>query len=132
MYFDQMLDLELHVSFIAETMADALAVMHWQAKIDGRDVEFVLGGILGDDGRFLLPSDEESQEHLTSRSQQGKWSHTSSNSTVIDLKGQRVCMWLFDFNQCHKMTMDEGGVGNAVEAIFRERSILSAAFPESS
>jgi hypothetical protein len=118
MYFDQMIDLELHVAFIAETMADALAVMHWKAQIDGRGVEFVLGGILGDDKAFLQSPDEGSQENSISRSQQGQWSHTSSDSSVIDFKGQRVCMWLLDFNQCRKMTMDQRGVKHAVDAYF--------------
>jgi Zinc finger protein len=117
-YFDQMIDLELHVSFIAETMANALAMMHWKAKIDGRDIEFVLGGVPGDDKVFLSASDEESQDNLMSMSQQGQWSHTSSDSSVIDFKGERVCMWLLDFNQCHKMTMDESGVKQAVDAYF--------------
>jgi hypothetical protein len=116
MYFDQMIDLELHVSFIAETMADALAVMHWKAQIDGRDVEFVLGGVLGDDKAFLQSSNEECHVNSISRLQQGQWSHTSSNSSVIDFKGQRVCIWLLDFNQCRKMTMDERGVKHAVDA----------------
>ena len=38
MYLDQMIDLGLHVSFVAETMADALATMHWKARVDARVV----------------------------------------------------------------------------------------------
>jgi hypothetical protein len=53
MYFDQMIDLELHVSFIAETMADTLAVLHWKAQVDTRDVEFVLGSVPADDKAFF-------------------------------------------------------------------------------
>jgi hypothetical protein len=61
MYFDHMIDLELHVHFIVATMADALATIHWGAKIDGQNVEFVLGGVPGDDEAFLPPSCKESE-----------------------------------------------------------------------
>src|SRR5277367_3353421 len=50
MYFDHMIDPELHVHFIAATMADALETMHWEAKVDERNVEFMLGGIPGNEG----------------------------------------------------------------------------------
>ena len=36
-------DLELEISGLANSMALALATLHWQAQIDGTDVEFVLG-----------------------------------------------------------------------------------------
>ena len=118
MYFDQMIDLELHISFIAETMADALAVMHWEARIDGRDVEFVLGGVPGDDKTFVSPSYDGWKEVARPGFQEGQWSHTSRISSVIDFRGRRVCMWLLDFNQCHKMAMDGHGVEQAVDAYF--------------
>lgn len=118
MYFDQMIDLELHVSFVAETMADALAVLHWKAQVDTRDVEFVLGGVPADDKALFPASLEELQDNSTPMLQHGQWSHTSSNSSVIDFKGQRVCMWLLGFNRCQDMTMDESGVKQAVDAYF--------------
>lgn len=37
-------DLGLDTQTFALAMANALAIMHWQAKIDAADVEFVLGG----------------------------------------------------------------------------------------
>jgi hypothetical protein len=118
MYFDQMIDHELHVSFITETMADALAVLHWRAHVDARGVEFVLGGVPGDDGASRPALDECWPLERPSRWQQGQWSHTSSTSSVIDLKGQRTCMWLLGFNQCQKMAMDDDGVNKAVDAYF--------------
>jgi len=62
MYFDHMIDPELHVHFIAATMADALETMHWEAKIDERNVEFMLGGIPGNEG--FLPSCEKSEGQI--------------------------------------------------------------------
>ena len=46
------------VHFIAAMMADALETMHWEVKTDGRNVEFVLGGVPSNDERFL-PSCEK-------------------------------------------------------------------------
>ena len=40
---NMMEDLELGVSELANEMAIGLAIMHWQAQVDGMDVEFVLG-----------------------------------------------------------------------------------------
>jgi hypothetical protein len=118
MYVDQMIDHELHVSFIAETMADALALMHWRAHVDACGVEFVLGGVPGDDGASRPALDERWLVETLPRWQQGQWSHMSSTSSVIDLKGQRTCMWLLGFSQCQKIAMDDDGVKKAVEAYF--------------
>ena len=35
--------LEVEVSELANEMAIDLAILHWQAQVDGMDVEFVLG-----------------------------------------------------------------------------------------
>jgi hypothetical protein len=79
---------------------------------------FVLGGVPADDKALFPASLEELQDNSTPRSQHGQWSHTSSNSSVIDFKGQRVCMWLLGFNRCQDMTMDESGVNQAVDTYF--------------
>jgi hypothetical protein len=44
LHVNQIEDLQIDVEDYARAMAEALAVMHWVAKINGRDVEFVLGG----------------------------------------------------------------------------------------
>ena len=43
LHLDQMLALGLDVLHMAREMAAALAIMHWAAKTDARDIEFVLG-----------------------------------------------------------------------------------------
>ncbi|MCJ1456980.1 hypothetical protein MMC28_007346 [Mycoblastus sanguinarius] len=40
---NMMEDLEFEVSELANEMAIGLAILHWQAQVDGMDVEFVLG-----------------------------------------------------------------------------------------
>ena len=37
------LDLDLDAFSLSREMAIALAVIHWQAEVDGMDIEFVLG-----------------------------------------------------------------------------------------
>ena len=75
MYFDEMLDLELDVSFILKTIVDALATMLWKAYFDGHDVAFVLGGVSGDDRACIEPLGEGSEAINRLCSQQGEWSH---------------------------------------------------------
>ncbi|KAI9373469.1 zinc finger protein-domain-containing protein [Aspergillus egyptiacus] len=73
----------------ARIMAEALAVMHWAAGVDGNDVEFVLAA----------PND---------RGDAGR--------TVYDNALGRHQMWLLDFDLVREMTMDEEGVRQAVKA----------------
>lgn len=47
LYADQMDHLGLDVRRYATIMAQCLAVMHWDVKVDARDVEFVLGSTCG-------------------------------------------------------------------------------------
>src|SRR5690606_18752349 len=43
LHLDQMLDLNLPVYDYATAIAEALAIIHWAANVDGYDIEFVLG-----------------------------------------------------------------------------------------
>ncbi|KAK8167150.1 zinc finger protein-domain-containing protein [Phyllosticta citribraziliensis] len=78
-------------------MAGALAAMHWGARVDARDVEFVVG------------------------------SPPSSPPLLPVLPGSRfyprqpdtpLRFWLLDFNQCGDMSFDEAGVRRAVDAFW--------------
>lgn len=40
---NMMEELEIEISEMAKEMAIGLAILHWQAQVDGMDVEFVLG-----------------------------------------------------------------------------------------
>ncbi|KAI9761002.1 MAG: hypothetical protein M1840_002156 [Geoglossum simile] len=73
----------------AETMAEALAMMHWYGEMDANDVEFV-----------LAPPRNGTRYRL---------------SNVL---GDHT-MWLLDFDCCRRMSMDEKGVDQAVTAFFR-------------
>ena len=55
---NMMEDLEIEVSQLAKEMAIGLAIMHWQAQVDGMDVEFVLGSSATWDGEQRKGYDE--------------------------------------------------------------------------
>jgi hypothetical protein len=43
LHLDQMIELDLPVCVYAMAMAETLAILHWDANVDGNDIEFVLG-----------------------------------------------------------------------------------------
>ena len=104
---DQMEDIGLDTMAFASAMADTLAILHWEAKIDAADVEFVLGGAPCLTHK-PLPRFEQLQ-HLAA--------NTSTDTTVPDPgAGAPVThMWLLDFNQCQPIPMNEIGVDQAVK-----------------
>ncbi|RMJ26009.1 Zinc finger protein [Aspergillus sp. HF37] len=77
------------IKIYAETMAEALAVMHWRTGIDGNDVEFVLAS---------PPSHGE--------------------SVVTNVLGAHA-VWVLDFDLCRAMPMNEQGVQQTVTAFYR-------------
>lgn len=95
LHLQQMVDLQLDVEGFARNMGEALAVIHWAAKKDGRDIEFVLGSSPGP----YTPDGED-----TGLSQDGNFCIRTTE------------MFLLDFNQVQSITMDQDGVDKAVKA----------------
>jgi hypothetical protein len=94
LHMDQMEALGLDTNSYAETMVDALAMMHWGARIDANDVEFVLAPPrVGGGGRVFR------SEYLGDH-----------------------CMWILDFDCCRPLSMDEAGVEQACIAFFKNDS----------
>ena len=89
----------------ANAMAVALAAMHWGAMVDAADVEFVLGTALGD-------------IRLTSAELEAAAPRTGTRK-MLNFKKRTVYLWLLDFNQCTKITMDDIGVAKAVDAFWQ-------------
>lgn len=84
--------LDLDVKLYAETMAEALALMHWGARIDANDVEFV-----------LAPP---------------RVKHTHPFTFQSDYLGVH-CMWVLDFDCCRPIQVDEAGVEQACAAFYK-------------
>jgi len=97
-------ELKLDQNSYARAMATALAIMHWNAKTDAADVEFVLGSppstlFLSAAEITALPPRTNTETHLAS-------------------KQRAVHLWLLDFNRCSTITMDAAGVAKAVRAFW--------------
>jgi hypothetical protein len=72
-------------------MAETLAKLHWVAKVDANDMEFVLGG---------SRPDSKAVEY---------------NHSVL---GPHA-LWILDFDLCRPITMDHSGVTQAAEALMK-------------
>jgi hypothetical protein len=94
LHVDQMEALGLDLNAYAETMAEALALMHWGAQIDANDVEFV-----------LAPPAPQSK-------------HAALSAFQSEYLGVHR-MWILDFDCCRPMQMDETGVEQACSAFFK-------------
>ena len=107
LHLNQLVEINLDVEAIARRMASALAVMHWAAKTDARDVEFVLGS-----ATTSLAKTPEQILQLKPNSSTGPESRRDE-----DFFHRTTELWVLDFNQVRKISMDEAGVGLALEAI---------------
>lgn len=105
LHLNHMVDLELDTEALAGGMGRALAVLHWGAKTDARDVEFVLG------------SSKRTRSAAEPDGDDGEPRYTGPESRVIDDFFCPVTgLFVLDFNQVRTMTMDDGGVAMAMEA----------------
>jgi hypothetical protein len=90
MHVDQMEDLGLDVRAYPGTMAEALALMHWDAGVDAGDVEYVLAP---------------------------PRSSSSSSTFQSSFLGEHT-MWILDFDCVRRITMDGAGVERACKAFW--------------
>ena len=104
---DQMEEIGLDTKAFASAMAETLAILHWEARIDAADTEFVLGGAPCLTHK-PLPKFEQLR-HLTV--------DTSTDTTTPHhgTGAPGTHLWLLDFNQCQPIAMNEGGVDQAVK-----------------
>ncbi|KAL8841487.1 MAG: hypothetical protein Q9170_000870 [Blastenia crenularia] len=85
-------DLEIEVSVLAIEMAIGLAILHWQAQVDGMDVEFVLGGCSGpcDYGQPCVYNDLSASPHQV---------------TAVNLNHREVHLWILDFDKATRIEL---------------------------
>jgi hypothetical protein len=79
----------------SRTMADTLAFLHWIARNDGNDIEFILAAPNSISG--------------------GSFGRKRTWNNALG----RHEMWMLDFDLARPMTMDEQGVRQAVEAFWK-------------
>lgn len=98
LHVDQMEELNLPCEEYALAMADALAFLHWTAKIDAGDVEFVLAP--------PRPADVINMPSIGDR---------VMNSEVLGPHS----MWILDFDCCKELEMNESGMRRAAMCFWR-------------
>lgn len=90
---NMMEDLDLDVANLANEMAIGLAIIHWEAMLDGMDVEFVLGS--------SATWDIERPRGYTNV-------HAGShNVKVVRPKRRAVHLWMFDFDKASGIKLTE-------------------------
>jgi hypothetical protein len=108
LYLDQIVGLELSADDITSTLASTLAVIHFKAEIDARDVEFVLG---------TAPSFSHNQAPTSAEILTGSPRMSSAPAgTGINFTNRWIHLWVLDFNECAPITMDETGMETAAVA----------------
>jgi hypothetical protein len=113
LHLDQLQELNLDVSSYAETMADALAMMHWVGEVDANDVEFVLASPAPENKTMNAKPEQEDVGDCSKANQ-----HFEGVRSAANALGNHT-MWVLDFDCCRNMAMDEEGVAQAVRAFLR-------------
>ncbi|KAF2503104.1 hypothetical protein BU16DRAFT_521725 [Lophium mytilinum] len=90
LYADMMETLGLELDVFAKVLAGAYAVIHWAAKIDGDDIEFVLGT-----------------------------SVTKPEEGILDFQHRAMKLIVLDFGRCEPLELDEDGAQAAGAALIR-------------
>ncbi|KAH0529250.1 hypothetical protein TsFJ059_004019 [Trichoderma semiorbis] len=108
MHLNQIVDLQLDVTAMAGRMGIAMALMHWAAKTDARDIEFVLGS---SSSKATAQLSAQDIARLPGPVYTGPLSYVNEDffSRITDL-------WVLDFNQVQPITMDEAGIAKAIDA----------------
>lgn len=94
LHLNQMTQLGLDTRRLVKEMAIGLSVMHWQACLDGRDIEFVLGT---SDKRPALPPTIFDVEDVSK----------PFDISDIDSKQRLTRMWVLDFDKTRRFSMED-------------------------
>ncbi|KAM0257756.1 hypothetical protein ACHAQJ_004207 [Trichoderma viride] len=113
LHMNQMAELQMDVVAMSRKMAVAMAIMHWGARVSGRDVEFVLGCC------WRKKSSPRASLDLSGTGNLGL-PHPIDDGLSAYADGSDLCritdLWVLDFNQVQPITMDEEGLKKILEA----------------
>ncbi|KAK2591965.1 hypothetical protein QQS21_010337 [Conoideocrella luteorostrata] len=112
LHANQMQDLDLDMPELINAMAHAMAVLHWHTRIDGNDVEFVLGS---------SPMQEQQVRGRMDLHTLNSYTGPTSNYEKIthsraDFAKRLTSLWMIDFDDCSDISMNQDGVEKAVKA----------------
>lgn len=101
---NMMQDLQVETSELSNEMAIGLAIMHWQAQVDGMDVEFVLGSSATWDSEQPRGYDDYSAPpHTVNR---------------IIFRRRAVHIWMLDFDKARKIELRKEDVDEKLVPAF--------------
>ena len=93
---NMMEEIGLDILTMAKEMAVGLAIMHWEARIDAMDVEFVLASsVTWDDHQPVLFHDLSAVPHTVN---------------AINFKRRIVHLWMFDYDKSSEISLTTGDV----------------------
>lgn len=120
LHANEIKELDLPVSDLCYGIAHAIAVLHWHTKIDGMDVEFVLGSSPAEEQRIQVGVDLARVMGLEPHTS----TYEEATRTGPDFTKRITALWMIDFDDCSDITMDAAGVDMAVKA-FIETNIYA-------
>lgn len=101
---DQMLELGLPVEDYARAMAGCLAIIHWHARMDGYDVEFVLGS----DAEVSYTTHVTQSLGLNVEKLEKLPKHSDIEVLQrLNFQRRATNLWVLDFNLCNRFPMDD-------------------------
>lgn len=106
---DKFEHLILDISYYARRIGEGLAIVHWAARFDGRDIEWVMGS---------SPAQEDDIPTLAERKEWMGQGQYLSSRLQLDFRRRTSYVWLLDFNQCKPISLDEAGINMAASAFF--------------
>ncbi|KAI4113708.1 MAG: hypothetical protein LQ345_005369 [Seirophora villosa] len=114
LHFDQMLEIGVDMNDLACTMADALAVLHYQTKIDAFDIEFVIGSSPQQGQRIRRPMPLSIL--LTSDTPMSTYEYVTNEASALDFGKRVTSLWMLDFDACEDISMDSEGILRACKS----------------
>lgn len=112
LHANQMQELELDLPEMMNSLAHAMAVVHWHTRIDANDIEFVLGSSPMVEQKVRGRMDLETLNTYTGPTS----SYEKMTHSRADFTKRMTSLWMVDFDDCTDISMDDHGVAKAVKA----------------
>lgn len=91
LYLDQAREINLDISKYSQEMALGLAILHWEAQIDGQDTEFVIG---------------TSTNKVFAHEYSNHRTMPPPMSTMENFPGRETQLWMLDYDKCAEISFD--------------------------
>lgn len=101
LHLDQMVELGLPIESYATAIGEALAIIHWAARVDGYDIEIVLGS----EGNVTYSRDVHRLLDLSPEEVATLPPFTDIETLMtVNFKRRTTRLWILDFNLCNNFS----------------------------